>query len=212
MAEITAAASELTSQYSAQVIGDLERNLKEQERVSGEIAALQEQLAALQQDHEVLTKVRQALGIAPEAEKSEAEKPAAEKPAAAVVPAARRSTSKASKAAKETKSDQAPTANRKRVGRKAPAKATAAPAAAPTLVDLVRAHLAARQEPRSAAEIADTLGREHPERTLKTTVVRTALEGLVAKDGARRHKQGKSVFYTASDVPAPTAVPEDNAQ
>ncbi|MER6678270.1 hypothetical protein [Streptomyces sp. NPDC000983] len=196
MAEITAAASELTSQYSAQVIGDLERNLKEQERVSGEIAALQEQLAALKQDHEVLTKVQQALGITAVTEPA----------AAAVVPAARKSTSKPSKPAKAAKSGPA---SRKQATRKSPAKASTP---APTLVDLVRAHLAGQQEPRSAAEIATALGQEHPERTMKATVVRTALEGLVAKDGARRHKQGKSVFYTASDAEAPAAVTDEGPE
>lgn len=53
----------LTSQYSAQVTGDLERNLKEQERLDAEIEALQEQLASLQHDHSILLNIQQALGI-----------------------------------------------------------------------------------------------------------------------------------------------------
>lgn len=56
-------ATELASQYSVQVTDDLERNVKEQERVSAEITALQQQLAALQHDHALLVNMQQALGI-----------------------------------------------------------------------------------------------------------------------------------------------------
>src|SRR4051794_32903472 len=65
-AEATAEATELTSHYSAQVAGDLERNLKEQQRLSDEIDALQTQLAALRHDHSVLVNIQQALGVGSE--------------------------------------------------------------------------------------------------------------------------------------------------
>jgi cell division septum initiation protein DivIVA len=58
------AATRLASQYISQVTGDLEQNLKEQERISAEIASLRKQLAALQHDHDVLQSMQQALGIA----------------------------------------------------------------------------------------------------------------------------------------------------
>src|SRR5207245_1791950 len=64
MSENRAPATELTSQYSAQVAGDLDRNTKEQERIAAEIEALQEQLSALQHDHNVLVSMQQALGVA----------------------------------------------------------------------------------------------------------------------------------------------------
>ncbi|GAB1340560.1 hypothetical protein ACE1SV_71500 [Streptomyces sp. E-15] len=67
----------------------------------------------------------------------------------------------------------------------------------PTLVALIRAHLAERSEPCSAAEIATALSEAHPDRVIKTTVVRTTLEGLVARSSVRRLKQGHSVFYTS---------------
>jgi hypothetical protein len=61
-----ASTTELTSHYTAQVTADLERNTKEQERISGEIALLSQQLAALQHDHIVLVNIHQAIGtIAP---------------------------------------------------------------------------------------------------------------------------------------------------
>ncbi|MFD8733795.1 hypothetical protein ACFV06_02630 [Streptomyces sp. NPDC059618] len=69
----------LTSQYTAQVVADLERNAKEQERVGAEMEALQEQLNALRHDHAVLTNLQQALGAttAPAAPATDAEPTAA---------------------------------------------------------------------------------------------------------------------------------------
>ncbi|MGW4108707.1 hypothetical protein ACWEGV_37995, partial [Streptomyces sp. NPDC004976] len=63
MSENATAATDLTSQYTAQVAGDLDRNVKEQERVTAEIASLQEQLTVLQHDHTILVNMQQALGL-----------------------------------------------------------------------------------------------------------------------------------------------------
>ncbi|MBD9734531.1 hypothetical protein IGX29_22505, partial [Streptomyces sp. H28] len=90
MSENTAVATDLTSQYTAQVASDLERNLTEQERISGDIAALQQQLTALQHDHAVLLNMQQALGAAP-APVTPAAPPEEEAPAGSTtVPAPRR--------------------------------------------------------------------------------------------------------------------------
>ncbi|MFG3251745.1 hypothetical protein [Streptomyces sp. NPDC048187] len=275
-------ATELASQYSVRVTDDLERNVKEQERVSTEITALQQQLAALQHDHALLVNMQQALGItspprpAPEAAPAtgaatvpaprdsaapkqtagsrtrskkagsapkrgaaakpgakQASKTAAKKAtrstaapatdAAADAPA--RTTAEAStaapvrttgKAAARTtgKSTAKPAA--KSPAKSAAKKAPAREAARPTLVELVREHLAGQREPRSAAEVAAALGQAHSGRTVKNTVVRTTLEGLVAKNQAQRSKQGTSVYYTATDAAAPAqqqdAVAEASAQ
>lgn len=205
MSETPTSTTELTSQYSNQVADDLERNLKEQDRLAGEIDALQAQLAALRHDNTVLVSIQQALGVSAP--------PAAEP--VATVPAPRKRQKPAAKGAVKRKpAEKAATPARKRTAKKAATKAPAAkkPAAAastpstpstsstaPTLVDLVREHLADQKEPRSAAEVATALGRQHPDRTVKTTVVRTTLEGLVAKSQAQRSKQGTSVFYTAPE-------------
>jgi len=181
--------TELTSQYSAQVASDLERNLKEQEHLSGEIEALQARLASVQHDHTVLVNLQQALGVP-----APAAAPAAE--SAASVPAAHKKTTGTPGTAKQS------AAPRKRTAKKTAAKASATSSASPTLVDLVREHLAGQSEPRSAAEITTALEQLHPERTVKTTVVRTTLEGLVAKNQAQRTKQGKSVYYTTPDTAA----------
>ncbi|MFI6655426.1 BlaI/MecI/CopY family transcriptional regulator [Streptomyces sp. NPDC050523] len=176
------ASSELTSQYAAQVIGDLERNAKEQDRVGAEIAELQGQLAALQHDHTVLLNMQQALGITP----------APAEPAA--VPAAPGTKTRAKKAG---------TSPRRATARKSAARKTrpaTETSARPTLVDLVRGHLAEEGEPRSTAEITTALNETQPGRTIKKTVVRTTVEGLVAKGLVQRSKQGSSVYYTAPEA------------
>ncbi|MFD9394017.1 hypothetical protein ACFWBB_25750 [Streptomyces sp. NPDC060000] len=197
-----ASATELTSQYTAQVTADLERNAKEQQRLSAEIAALQEQLAAQQRDHTVLLSIQQAIGAAPVSAE-----PSALPDSAAAVPAPRAAKKTAEsgsgKRARTRKTAPAPrqATSGKPAAEKASGKAGSAKTVQPTLVDLIRGHLSEQNEPRSAAEIAATLGKAHPDRSVKTTVVRTTLEGLVAKSQAQRSKQGTSVFYTASAVP-----------
>ncbi|MFD7243879.1 hypothetical protein [Streptomyces massasporeus] len=248
MSETTTPATELASQYIAQVTGDLDANVKEQERVSAEIASLQEQLAALQRDHGVLVSMHQALGItAPPTE-------SASDSANAVVPSPRRKKDGAAAGGKQkARKSSAPPA--KRAARKSAAKTTggaksagttkaaaaatsatttktaagaesarttktagttktaagAAKSGEPTLVELIRRHLAVQKEPRSAAEISTALGQAHPHRDIATKVVRVTLEGLVAKSQAERSKQGRSVFYTAPAAQS-AAAPEAGAQ
>ncbi|SEE36548.1 hypothetical protein [Streptomyces sp. KS_5] len=201
MPETAAPATELTSQYVAQVTNDLERNVKEQERLSEEIASLQEQLAAVQHDHTVLVNVQQALGIT-----EVPAQPAAEAESAAV-PSPRHKTGAARGRKKAGKSTAAP----KKAAAKKPVvkSAEVAKAAQPTLVELIRRHLVGLEEPRSAAEISAALGQAHPERQFADKVVRVTLEGLVAKSQAERIKQGRSVFYTA---PKPADASEAEAQ
>jgi hypothetical protein len=206
---ITTAGSELTSQYAAQVTSDLERNAKEQERISAEITALQEQLAALQHDHSVLIQVHQVLGLSPAPVQPSAS------PDGAAVPAPRKKASAEPGPARGTKKaagTQAATTSKKSAAKKPSNKTPAAKTAQPTLVELVRSHLTEQSEPRSAAEVASALGQAHPERGIKATVVRTTLEGLVAKNQAKRTKQGSSVFYTAPDSAEQTATPANHAQ
>ncbi|USQ86385.1 hypothetical protein NFX46_23365 [Streptomyces phaeoluteigriseus] len=232
MSETTTQTNGVTSQYAAQVAGDLERNLKEYDRVAGEVAVLQEQLAALEKDRTVLMNVQQALGV--ESASASAAPAAVEHTAA--VPAPRKKTSAgASRRSKARKSEAAPpkaAASKKaaspktspnaspktssKTSRNASPKASPEPsskAAAktdqPSLVSLVREHLAGQSEPRSAAEVAQSLGQQFPERGIKSTVVRTTLEALVAKNHAQRTKQGSSVFYTSPEAPAPTTSEED---
>ncbi|WP_326800792.1 hypothetical protein OIE49_02165 [Streptomyces sp. NBC_01788] len=211
----TATATELTSQYINQVTGDLEQNVKEQDRITAEIAALQEQLAALQHDHTVLVNMRQALGVAgttPEpATTGSATVPSPRKKATAEPRG--KTTAEPRGKAKKAAAEQ-PTAKAKGRSTKTPAagKDVATKKAQPTLADLVRRHLTEQSEPRSAAEVATTLGEAHPDRGIKTNVVRTTLENLVARSQAQRSKQGTSVFYTAPHAPEPEAAPASKAE
>ncbi|MFF9216872.1 hypothetical protein [Streptomyces viridosporus] len=240
MSENTTTTTDLTSQYTAQVASDLERNVKEQENVAAEIAALQERLTVLRRDHAVLVNMQQALGIAPVPVEPVAapEEPVAAPAEGAVsgdatVPAPRRKSragsgtdrpkrgktpaasgrgtsgkpARASSGARtdgvktnESKTNGAKTNEARTNGAKTNgAKTNGTKSNGTKLVELVRQHLAEQTEPRSAAEIAASLGRVHPERVVKTTVVRSTLEGLVARNQAQRTKQGTSVFYTTPD-------------
>ncbi|WP_020120199.1 hypothetical protein [Streptomyces canus] len=212
MSESAPATTELTSQYSTQVAGDLERNLKEQERLSGEIEALQGQLDALRHDHTVLQNIQQVLGTQATAVPSTT-------PPAAAVPAPRKKAADSNerpgtrKSTPGTRKSTAPAGKKtgKKTEKKAAPKASAARSGL-TLVDLVRDHLAGQKEPRSAAEVSTALSGQHPERTIKTTVVRTTLEGLVARNQAQRTKQGTSVFYTTPDAGEAAAPSEDSSR
>ncbi|WP_345048036.1 hypothetical protein [Streptomyces rameus] len=189
----------------SQVTNDLDRNLKEQDRITSEIASLQEQLTALQHDRSILLNMRQALGITAPADsaavpsprkksggtrRTEARKAAAGK--AAAKPAAGKVAAGTAAAASKPVAPNDPEAA------KAKAKA-GSETSQPTLIELVRRHLAEQSEPRSAAEVAEALGRAHPDRGVQTKVVRTTLENLVARNLAHRSKQGSSVFYTVPD-------------
>ncbi|KPI12319.1 hypothetical protein OK006_11110, partial [Actinobacteria bacterium OK006] len=171
MSETKAHATELTSQYTAQVTGDLERNAKEQERIGQEIEALQEQLHALQHNHTVLVNMQQALGGASSAAEADT----------ATAPSVPHQVSAEPKQSKPKKA--AATGAKKTASKKLATKASTT-ATKPTLVELIRGHLEQESEPRSAAEISAALTQAHPDRSVKTTVVRTTLEGLVAKSHA----------------------------
>ncbi|MEV7341844.1 hypothetical protein [Streptomyces sp. NPDC093544] len=170
----------LTSQYSAQVAEDLRRNTKEQDRLSSEIDALQEQLNSLQSDHLILQSLQQTLS-----QQATSEPKTPRVPDTASVPAQQQAetTSKPTNAKPKSAADKS-SRGKSRAGQ-------------PTLIDLIRTHLDEQAEPRSAAEITVALGGSHPDRNLKNTVVRTTLENLVAKNRARRLKQGHSVFYVS---------------
>ncbi|MDG5808639.1 hypothetical protein P9869_39600 [Streptomyces ossamyceticus] len=206
MAATPAQTIDLKAQYSAQVAADLERNAKEQDRLRGEIDALNEQLLFLQQDHTVLVNMQQALGVVtPEPA------PAAEQAAAPSVPRQKATTPAGGKQPR-TKKTTAPQGGKQTKAKKPAAKAAAPKGTQPTLVELIRQHLTHQSEPRSAAEIATALSQTHPDRRIQTNVVRTTLEGLVAKSKAQRTRQGSSVYYTSPDAQEPMTPPQADSQ
>ncbi|MGI5372678.1 hypothetical protein ACQEV2_00055 [Streptomyces sp. CA-251387] len=199
MPETTTAATELTSQYISQVASDLERNVKEQERIASEMTTLQQQLAALQHDHTVLVQMQQALGVAATA-------PELASADSATVPSPRKQGTAKPRTRVKTTTTEKPAAKRQS------AKGAVTKTAQPTLVELIRRHLTEQSEPRSAAEIATALSQAYPDRGIKTTVVRTSLENLVARNQAQRTKQASSVFYTAPNPPQPATAPQTETQ
>ncbi|MEU2711425.1 hypothetical protein [Streptomyces sp. NPDC007205] len=232
MPEPTTPVTELTSQYVSQVTNDLERNVKEQERISAEIVSLQEQLTALQHDHTILTSMQQALGVTSvgaSATTDGAVVPGPRKTTTATVVtrrAPKKATAERSEPGKERsepgkRSVKKPAASKpapskpaasKPTASKPAAKKAAAQTAQPTLVELVRRHLADQQEPRSAAEVTEALEKAHPDRAIQTKVIRTTLENLVARNGAQRTKQGSSVFYTLPTGSEPAAANAEEPQ
>ncbi|MEV7004652.1 BlaI/MecI/CopY family transcriptional regulator [Streptomyces sp. NPDC093982] len=196
MSDAESATTELKTQYGAQVAADLERNAKEQESVAAEVTALQERLRALQHDHAMLVNLQQTLGNEP----GEA--------AGAVNPDVEESNSAGPSVPRQATADSPSTGQAKAVVGVG-TKGRAAEAKQPTLVEVIRRHLAVQSEPRSSAEITTALTQAHPERDIKPKVVRTTVEGLVAKGHVHRTKQGSSVFYTASQ---PTESVDESAQ
>ncbi|MFD5124743.1 hypothetical protein [Streptomyces sp. NPDC058385] len=187
----------VTSQYATQVAQDLELNAKEQERIGAELSALQAQLGVLQDDQSVLHSIQKMLGSRPASAPSTPE-PSASLPqqASSKNTTTRRAPSKTAAKAPSAKKT---TAQAKTQG--AELKSATA-SAQPTLIALIRTHLDQQKEPRSAAEVTSALAEAHPQRKIKSTVVRTTLENLVAKSQAQRSKQGASVLYTSVAVQA----------
>ncbi|MER5410639.1 hypothetical protein [Streptomyces sp. NPDC002769] len=220
MSQVQSETTELQSQYAAQLTADLERNTKEQERIGAEVVALQELLQALRRDQALLVNLRRTLGDeSPAAAGAKAAEPAATVPSvprqASAEPKSGPKAAKQQKKAAAAKPAKAARTTPRSAGTKAAAKAPEA-AGKPTLVELIHDHLSRQSEPRSAAEITSTLSETHPERGIKATVVRTTVEGLVAKGRAQRSKQGTSVYYTAAGTgtagdSAKQAAPEQKA-
>ncbi|MFF1569304.1 hypothetical protein ACFVY1_38700 [Streptomyces sp. NPDC058293] len=215
MTDNPATITSVTSQYATQVAQDLELNTKEQERIGAELSALQTQLRILQDDQSVLHSIQKTLGNRP------ASAPATPEPSTSLPQQAsgkntttRRAPSKTAPKAPSAKKT-TPQAKKDKT-RGAEAKAVTA-SAQPTLIALIRTHLDQQKEPRSAAEVTTALAEAHPQRNIKTTVVRTTLENLVAKSQAHRTKQGASVLYTSAAVHAapektPATVPSQPEQ
>ncbi|MCQ6251238.1 hypothetical protein [Streptomyces malaysiensis] len=199
----------LKSQYAVRITADLERNTAEHERLSTDIAALQQQLSVLEDNRVLLLSMRQSLAdeaagdvpdsaaVSTSANGSSAARKSAETPTA---PKPKRKTGTTSAGRKQAE----PGKNRSHRVRKA---------GGPTLGDLIRDDLTQHGGPRSAAEVTTTLTQALPDREIKATVVRSTLEALVAKGQAHRTKQKRAVFYsaTAPETAAETGEPAEAA-
>ncbi|MFE5033196.1 hypothetical protein [Streptomyces sp. NPDC056683] len=187
--------TELASEYSARIARDLEINAQEQDRLATEIAALEEQLRAVRENRAVLERLQQAL--TPQAPASASASASASAPGSA--------TADADTDAVVPHQRTEPAPNRRTVPKQGPAEPK------PSLVEAVHAYLAEQREPRSATDVAEAIRAAQPGRTIKTTVIRTTLENLVARNRVRRTKQGRAVFYTLLATDGPEA-PEAGAE
>ncbi|WP_438452998.1 hypothetical protein [Streptomyces asiaticus] len=199
----------LKTQYAAQITADLERNSTDHERLSSEIAALQQQLSALENNRGLLLSMRQTLGDE----------------AAGDVPDSAEVSSSANGSSAARKSEKTPAARKpkRKTGTTSAGRKQAAPgksrsnrvrkASGPTLGDLIRDDLTQHGGPRSAAEVTTALTQALPDREIKATVVRSTLEALVAKGQAHRTKQKRAVFYSAiaPETAADTGEPAEAA-
>ncbi|WP_438493909.1 BlaI/MecI/CopY family transcriptional regulator [Streptomyces asiaticus] len=199
----------LKTQYAAQITADLERNSTDHERLSSEIAALQQQLSALEDNRVLLLSMRQTLGDE----------------AAGDVPDSTEVSSSANGSSAARKSEETPAARKpkRKTGTTSAGRKQAAPgksrsnrtrkASGPTLGDLIRDDLTQHGGPRSAAEVTTALTQALPDREIKATVVRSTLEALVAKGEVHRTKQKRAVFYsaTAPETAADTGGPAEAA-
>ncbi|MFK0171569.1 BlaI/MecI/CopY family transcriptional regulator [Streptomyces sp. NPDC090306] len=199
----------VTSHYAAQVTQDLEKNAAEQERISADITALQEQLDVLQNDQKVLRDVYKAVSggsasVPTPPPSGSATPKRGPKSATASAPTAAPTAAPAAadKATGKRKSTTPKNRPAKKSTGTVPGASTDKAPSQPTLVELVRSFLNRQTQPLSAAEVTADLAAKHPQRNIKATVVRTTLENLVAKTLVHRTKQGSSVFYTGADAKA----------
>ncbi|MGW3432903.1 hypothetical protein ACWDHW_33855 [Streptomyces melanosporofaciens] len=190
----------LKTQYTAQITADLERNEAEHERLSADIATLRQQLSELESNRALLLSMRQTLdneatGDAPEdANVSGSDNGSSATRKSASLPATRKPKKEADTTSGKRKRAESVGSRPKRVRN----------AGVPTLGDLIRGDLTQHGEPRSAAEVTTALTQTLPDREIKTTVVRSTLESLVAKGQAHRTKRQRAVFYSSA---APDAAP-----
>ncbi|MEY7980113.1 hypothetical protein AB8O53_27785 [Streptomyces pilosus] len=190
MSENSTAATDLTSQYTAQVASDLERNVKEQERVTADIAALQEQLTVLQHDHTILVNMQQALGLAaapagPPAVTGVPDASEEEAPGGATVPAPRGTSG-------TRPGDRKPRRAKKEAGR----TASAEPARKPAPAGGQTARARAPRGERGPAEGGDAKGAGGPSAEAKEG----RADGPKLVELVRAHLEGQSEPRSAAEV------------
>ncbi|MFJ6054662.1 hypothetical protein [Streptomyces sp. NPDC092307] len=195
----TTKAAGIQDDYAQRIASDLAANQTTQDQVRNELQRLQEELLQLEDNSRVLQKMREALGIAEKPAPSAAAKRTAKR---AAVPSAR-SAAPAGKKASVSKTAAPAKAPR---ARKAPVKATAAAKdTGLSWLELITTFLACHTEPKSAAEVTESLTTANPERKVQAAVIRNTLEYAVSRGLLERSKQGRSVLYTQSASPVAEA-------
>ncbi|MEQ6028125.1 hypothetical protein SOM70_36845 [Streptomyces salinarius] len=159
-----------------QAATDLERNRREQQELARRLDALREEETLLTS---ILDLAEHSAAVPEQAQEESTPRPSRAPSRGAPAPPARR--------------QRQDTAARPSRGRRARQPTGRRPLLRDLLLDLLKGHL----EPCPAHELREELLRVHPDRVPTPQVVRNTLEGLVAKGLIRRHKQNRSVLYTA---------------
>ncbi|WP_404952626.1 hypothetical protein [Streptomyces sp. 147326] len=216
--------------YAQQIASDLTTNHTAQQQTRAELHRLQQELEHLEESATVLLKMQEALGITTNpTPPSPAAKPATKRaavpaarntkkipqpkttaaPAAVAAPAAA-PTAVAAPAAAAAGEAKAPRVTRT-TGKNEEKKETKKETNGPSWLDLVTAAISGQSEPKSAAEVADTITTAHPERKVQPAVIRNTLEQGVARGLLERTKQGRSVYYTPTPTPDSSQTPAERS-
>ncbi|WP_051774800.1 hypothetical protein [Streptomyces sp. NRRL S-237] len=188
-------AAGIQDDYAQQIASDLSENQTAQEQVRSELTRLQEELHQLEDNSRILLKMQEALGVPAEAASSQATHRGAKR---AAVPSARSSSPAGKKAASKTAAPaKAPRA------RKPPVEA--AKDTGPSWLELITTVFAGQTEPKSAAEVTESVSTAHPERKVQAAVIRNTLEQAVSRGLLERSKQGRSVYYASAATPVAEA-------
>lgn len=173
----------LSAKYSAMMKADLERVTKEHERISLEIAALQERLHCLVRDEAWLRSALrrvQLLSLTEDHSVGDVHAPAAPVHDS-------RSLDDAS----------GEMASRQRSSTKVQPDGSGAKV--PTLRDLIVGELLRQGKLLSSNDVASALRRAHPNRRIKEPAIRRTLEALVKHSTVQRGKRGSRIFYFVAD-------------
>ena len=188
----------LRPDYEARLATDLQQNQEEHERVTAQIAELNELLRTLEQDRAMLLSMQRAVSAEDQPTTDQAQ------PAGSGTATIEMAVSETASSAKG--SAQVPAARKEPDGKKSRRTARAATtraakkpagdtaAAKPKATELVREYVAGVPT-KSAAEVAQAISTAHPSLKINANAVRMGLEALVAKGLAERVPQGRSVYY-----------------
>ncbi|MFG2994732.1 hypothetical protein ACGFZK_36465 [Streptomyces sp. NPDC048257] len=198
--------------YAQQIAGDLAANQSAQEQKRDELQQLQQEIGELEESEKVLLRMQDALGVQA---KTATPQPAKRGAKRASVPSARSASATTKKPAKtEPAKATAPSVKAPRTRKTTNSNPSSSDGGvkeetgSPSWLELVTAALAGGTEPRSAAEVTETVGAAHPERKIQAAVIRNTLEQGVARGLLERSKQGRSVYYSPTTPASASAEPD----
>ncbi len=181
----------LRPDYEARLAADLQR-------ITAQIAELNEQLRTLEQDRAMLLSMQRTVSEEHQPTTDQAQPAGPSTGTTELAPSETAASAKGSARVPAARTEQG--RKKSRTARAATTRAARKPAgggaaAKPTTTELVREYVAGVTEPKSAAEVAQAISTAHPSLKINANAVRMGLEALVAKGLAERVPQGRSVYY-----------------